>query len=72
MTFQEIHEYGAKQFGSAWLTLNLEIASTAMAEGLDVTDRKVKTALTKIALRILQLQKHQTQVCCEVHKAGSF
>jgi len=52
-TFEQIHEEGSKKFGTLWLKTNMIIADTGTFYGLEVSNAKIKLALSSIALALL-------------------
>jgi hypothetical protein len=53
MTFEQIHEVGAKRHPEVWLTANRVAATNLWDTKLDISDPEVKRAVSLIILRVL-------------------
>lgn len=54
ITFDEIHEAGAKEFGKHWFAFNQVAVEVASYYGVGVTNQKMKTFISGLVLRMLR------------------
>lgn len=53
LTFQQIHEVGARRHGSRWLAANSRAVEAMLGTKLKVYDPHVKRTVSEIVLRVL-------------------